>query len=203
VNRSLIRKQSHFYLPDYRTFISGILIVLAFPPWNLWPLIWLSLIPWLVALRRSQSAYAACIQGLWLSYFMTLGGFYWIVHALQEFGNLPWILAVLCLQLFCFFGQPQFFIFAPLLVALKLSQPKEYLLLTPLQTLLLAVCIALGYTGIDQISPKLFLDTLGHAFFLAKNLRQLADLGGPFLLTFLVVLVNFTLWKLFENRKTI
>lgn len=185
------------WLPDWRTFFSALLIVFAFPPWNIWPFLWICLIPWLAAIKRARNPMEAGIQGIWLSYFMSLGGFYWVAFVLREFGNLPWFLSILGLQLFCIFGQPQFFVFAPLLKTVSVktgsSQKKHF----PLLGLLLG----LSYAGIDWLVPKLFLDTLGHGFYLAKHIRQLADLGGASVLTFLIYIVNDSIWNIFQTWK--
>src|SRR5688572_3339703 len=86
--------------PDWRTILSAALIVLAFPPWDLFPLIWVGLIAWFFALEKATSSKNAFIQGLWLSFFMSLGGFYWVAYVLREFGGLPWALSILGLLLF-------------------------------------------------------------------------------------------------------
>src|SRR5687768_11134827 len=97
--------------PNWLTLFSALLIVVAFPPWGWMPLIWVCLIPWFFALRRTQSAMEALIQGMWLSFFMTLGGFFWVAFVLKQFGGLPWIVAILGLLAFGFVGQPQFLVF--------------------------------------------------------------------------------------------
>lgn len=186
-------------LPDWRTFVSGVLIVFAFPPWNFWPLIWICLIPWFYALQRTQSSRAAVIQGVWLSYFMSLGGFYWVAFVLREFGNLPWILSILALQIFCLFGQPQFFVLAP---ALRLLEAKPDFKKKPLKTVFLALAVACTYAGVDWILPKIFSDTLGYSLYLADHLRQLVDIGGAALLTFLIYFVNDSLWAALRFRKS-
>src|SRR6185312_5571509 len=66
---------------------------------------------------------------------------------------------------------------------------------------LYALLLALSYVGMDWILPKLFRDTLGHGFYLATHLRQVADLGGAFLLTFILFFVNHTLWETYLEWK--
>src|SRR4051794_15206271 len=80
--------------PDPRTALSGILIVLAFPPWGLTPLIWICLVPWLGALERAGTARRAMREGVWLSVVMSVLGFYWVAFVLQEFGQVPWPVAI-------------------------------------------------------------------------------------------------------------
>ncbi len=185
-------------LPDGLTFLSALLIVFAFPPWNLWPLLWICLVPWFAALKRAGSVKSAVIQGIWLSYFMSIGGFYWVAYVLKEFGNLPWLLSILGLQLFSIFGQPQFIFFA--FLAKKSQQLKELNFLEirkPLGTII--VSTAALYTGMDWALPKMFLDTLGHGLGSAQHIKQIADIGGAHLLTFLVFIVNYSIWISLES----
>src|SRR5206468_238000 len=110
------------WAPDWKTVLSGVLVVLAVPPLSFWPLLWVCLIPWFMAIQRSPRPRDAFIQGYWLCYIVGFGSFFWVAFVLKEFGNLPWILSILGLQVFCLFGQPQFFIFAPLFKMVQLGQ---------------------------------------------------------------------------------
>jgi len=179
--------------PDRLILLSSILIVLAFPPWDLSFLIWIALIPWFMVLNRANSYRNAFIQGLWLSFFMTLGGFYWVASVLHEFGNVPLPLSVLGLLLFGLVCQPQFLITSPLFVFFKRTGGSW--LHTALRGTLFALFLGLVYVACDWMIPKLFVDTLGHSLYRAQNLRQIADFGGAHLLTFLIYLCNFSLWK--------
>ena len=173
------------------------LIVFAFPPWNIYPLIWIAIVPWLAALRRAPSQRMAFVQGLWLSIFMSLGGFYWVAHVLQEFGNLPLWVAIVGLLLFSVGGQPQFPLFALLWRWVRgPNQKLDELCSKTGASIGLAVLLALAYTGIDWILPKLFVDTFGHSLYLATSMRQAADLGGATLLTFVIFLVNEAIYRL-------
>ncbi len=182
------------------TFLSVVLISLAAPPHDAWPLIWICLIPWFIALKRAPTARKAAIQGFWLSYLLSNGIFWWVASVLTEFGNLKWPIGFLGLQLFALFGQPHWIAFA--WIAKKIEQRKIFEKnSTPLSTIGIGFSIAFLYTGLDWICPKLFLDTLGDVFYKARHLRQVADLGGPFLLTFLLFLVNDALWQNLKIRK--
>ena len=52
--------------------LSGILITLAFPPYNLWPLIWMGFVPGIVAQFRVLPSRASG-----LAYGVMIGGFFW------------------------------------------------------------------------------------------------------------------------------
>ncbi len=180
--------------------MSALFIVLAFPPWNLAFLIWIALVPWLSVIEKAENWKKAFFQGVWLSFFMTLGGFYWIASALNEFGQIPWSMSVACLLIFSLFAQFQFLIFAPLRNALRRAYPLP--IFAKWRSLAMVAFLTFLYTGIDWLVPKLFKDTLGHSLYQAVYLRQIADLGGGFLLTSLIYFSNETIWEFFHRFRT-
>jgi apolipoprotein N-acyltransferase len=63
------------------------------------------------------------------------------------------------------------------------------------------IALALAYAGLDWLVPKLFKDTLAVACFADERLVQLVDLGGPFLLTFVIALVSQAIVALLVRRR--
>jgi apolipoprotein N-acyltransferase len=173
------------------TFLSGLCIVLAFTPWEFTFLIWFALVPWFYLLKRLRTAREAFIQGVWLSVLMSFGGFYWVASAIHHFGNLPWVLSVLCLIAFSTFNQPQLPLFAVLFHKLLPRTPGGILRRTLL--------FAFAYCALDWACFRIFTDSLGNAFHVSVIVRQLADVGGVLLLTFLILIVNLTLWEITES----
>jgi len=172
-----------FHHRAFLIFISAVGMVFSFPPWNLeWP-IWVFLVPWFFSLTRRATWKSALVDGLWLSFFVTLGGFFWVCTVLHEFGGVPWVVAGLMFMGFAFFGQLQF---------LAISVLFQQVWRKGLQSRVLhfSLFIAFAYVGIDWFLPKLFTDTLGHVFHGAPRLRQNADAVGAYGLSFLVVMVN-------------
>lgn len=193
------RARSFILLPDWRTILASLLIVASFPPWGYYSLIWISMIPWFFALKRRDTIFQAVVQGAWLSFLMSLFGFYWVAYVLHEFANLPWPVAILCFLIYNFFGQFQFWVFAPFFMRFERitsENPKS-----PLALLCAMLALAFFYTGVDWLLPKLFMDTLGHCFYTARWVRQAADIGGAFLLTLAVLVVNQTLFLLITRLK--
>jgi len=188
-------------LPDFLTILTASLIVAAFPPWGFYPLIFVALIPWFYALHRARNLKNAFLQGVWLSFFMTLFGFYWVAYVLKEFGEIPWIAAIAGFLIFCFIGQLQFGVFGfvhSYFSRHRFSERSDRSKYLP-HSLVLSLGLAFAYCGIDWILPKLWVDTLGHAFYHARDLRQAADIGGAFLLTFTIYLVNDAIYTLIEK----
>lgn len=188
-------------MPHLLTLLSSIVIVLAFTPWDIAPLAWIALVPWLFAMEAVEARvtraklaprrayWMLAREGLWFSFGMSVLGFYWVASVLIHFSGLHWSFGVFGLFLYAWFGQPQFALFALAWFALRRRGiAGRWGRLAPLG-------YALVYTAIDLWIPKLFVDTLGHSTYRAIHLRQAADLGGPALLTFAIAWVNFSLFE--------
>ena len=80
------------------SLLSGCLVFLSFPTFDLFPLQWISLVPLLVA-ARGRTARGGFFLGFLAGLSTNLGGFYWISHVLREFGHMQpgpaWGLTVL------------------------------------------------------------------------------------------------------------
>jgi apolipoprotein N-acyltransferase len=176
--------------PDWLTIASALLYVVSFPPWNQAWIGWFCLVPWFWAVARARDSRDAFVQGLWLSVIISVVGFYWVGYVLHEFAGLPWPLASLGLLGYSLVGQPQLYLFSPVLRATRGLR---------LPTLPVTTCLALAYAGLDWILPKLFVDTLGHSLYASSWLIQAADLGGAALLTFAMVLVNLVIYELLSR----
>ena len=67
--------------------ISGILLILSFPSFNLYPLGWIGLIPLLIALQSTASWKSAFLHGYFTGVIFFLGLVYWII-LLYPFANI-------------------------------------------------------------------------------------------------------------------
>ncbi|HTL12530.1 MAG TPA: apolipoprotein N-acyltransferase [Bdellovibrionota bacterium] len=150
--------------------MSGLLIVVAFPPWDFPFLIWIAPIPWILEQRRS-SLKDGLWSAFWLSWIMTLGGFGWAAYAVREFGGVPLPLAIVGVAIAAWFGQLQFPFYS---VLRRIIPPAWYR----------PAILALVYTAGDQFSPKIFKDTFGHSQYSVAATRQLAELTGTMGITF-------------------
>ena len=176
------------WLPRPLIMLSALGICLSFGESvpGIWVLLWVCLIPWLQTVESCQHARDVVIQGVWLSWLVTHGSFFWVARALHEYGELSWPLSVLGCELFALISQPQWIV---------LGLMRHYAKAAP-RHLGWVCAFSLIYAGVDWYLPKLFADTLGHGFYQANHLRQLADLGGAPLLSFLAVGMNVSLWEL-------
>jgi apolipoprotein N-acyltransferase len=178
--------------------LCGILYVFSFAPWDFAHLQWIAFLPLFLSIDlmpaslRNRPWGPLFLIGMIPSAVITLGGFYWMVHATQEYGGLPFGAAVALWLLFALVNQMQI----PLYLMLRRSVVERLLGEKSGTSRIILTSLLLGavYSGIESFYPKLFLDTAGHAFYRSSWVRQWADLGGPFGITVLILACNELLY---------
>jgi apolipoprotein N-acyltransferase len=171
----------------FLSVLSGFLLILTFPKFNLEILAWVALIPWLWAINKktpSQAAYLGLIAGL---VFFT-GLLYWIYVVLTEYGHLPgpasiFILIVLTAYLALYFSG---FAFLLRWAAGKIEVP-ETLFAPPLW-------VSLEYLRGILLSGFPW-GLLGYSQFLTLRMVQISDLTGIYGVSFIIVLANVSLYR--------
>ena len=167
--------------------LSGLLLAAAFPKWDQTYLLIFALVPLLWALK-GQSLKAAFWLGLvsGLAHYVAL--LYWIVYVTHVFGKLPLIAAIGILLLlagyFCLYTAVW-----GLGVAWGAARGLSLLWWAPV----LWVALEMGQTYIISGFPW---ELLGNGLYRYPRLLQLADITGVYGLSFLVVLVNASLYLL-------
>lgn len=184
--------------PFFCAIFSAVLYLLSFSPWSFhFPtfchLQWFSFVPFLCSIHSKDISNRGLISSTFLiSFCISLGGFYWISYAAQEFAGFGFLASIGTLLIFCLIGQIQI----PLYFFLR----KKALLVIPLKKWVFMS--GLIYAGIESFLPKLFKDTAGYAFADSLVISQLADLGGVFFITVLVItFAELFVYSLFENLK--
>jgi apolipoprotein N-acyltransferase len=167
------------------------LVAAAWPPWDLSFVAWFALLPWFSALERQRRVWPALALGWWLSFLIGLLAGYWVATAAHEFLELSWTASVAVLVIFAATCAHPHLVILGALVSWAGRRTRGSLG----SSLLACLCLALLYAGLDWVVPRLFDAGLGYALHDQPRLRQLADLGGVPLLTFLVVLVNLLAWR--------
>ena len=179
------------YAPRPGTLLSTACVALAFPNVAWWPLIWVALVPWFFSLRDCKTLGQALLQGFWLNFLLGFAGAFWVAYAAPRYLHLPAWTGVVVLLAHASVHQLQLVIFAGVYWrSVGARPPRRFLEMTTL---------ALLYTGIDWLTPKLFGDTLGMALHVSPVLRQLAALGGAPLMTFAVSIANLGLYALLSE----
>ncbi|HEY8201133.1 MAG TPA: apolipoprotein N-acyltransferase, partial [Actinomycetota bacterium] len=168
------------------TVSAAVLVVLGFIGFGFFPLIWVALVPALVAVR-DQPPGRVLVYGLVLGTLANLGGYYWIARMLTEFGGLPWPLAWLGLFLLCLY---QGGLFALLLWAVRRGEDR--LGIAPIWTLTVA------YPAVEFLYPLVFPCSIGASQYRFSAITQIVEVTGLLGLTALIGLVNGAVYELVD-----
>ena len=168
--------------------LSGFLLILAFPNFNLEIIAWMAFIPWLWALHNKSPQRAAYL-GLVAGFVFFTGLLYWIYVVLTEYGHLAGPISVFFLILLTAYLSLYFSVFAFLLrwAAEKTDLP-EILFAPPLW-------VSLEYARGFLLSGFPW-GLLGYSQFLTLPMVQISDVTGIYGVSFIIVLVNVSLHRL-------
>jgi apolipoprotein N-acyltransferase len=173
--------------------VTGFLLTGAFPRLGLSWLAWIALVPLLFSIRqqsRIDSFRLGIVAGL--SHNLTL--MYWLVNTMQTYGQLPWYLGIGALFLLCFYLSLYTGIFA-LGSNWCAWQRKGSLLFIPLLWVGLEYIRSFFLTGFPW-------ELLGYSQYRHLGIIQIADITGVYGVSFLIVLVNATIFKIWGSLKT-
>ena len=166
-------------------FLSGFLLTLAFPRWNLWPLAWAALIPFFYALDRARNKFQAFLLSFltgfiffilsvsWLRHVTTFGMFFVVTMEAAYWGLFGILYHVLS-------GNGGRARWAP--------------------TLILAAC----WTALEFIRSEIPVwgfgwNLLGSSQASNLGVAQLASVGGVYAVSFLVFLGNLAIYSFFKK----
>ncbi len=169
------------------SFLSGILLFLSFPDFDLEFLAWFALVPLFYAIEG---------KGLWSSFkcgFLTgfvsfLGILYWIIVAVHNYGNVPLILSILILLLLVGYLSLFIAMFTFLHRFIQIRLGWGTILLAPLLWVSLEHLRSFFLTGFPWAS-------LGYSQYSNLPFIQMADITGVYGLSFAIVLVNASLCR--------
>jgi apolipoprotein N-acyltransferase len=156
---------------------------------NAWPLGFLALVPWLVALNAMRTLTLAFASAVLMAVVFELSVFAWFGAAFGVYVGLSTLPATLILAALAPLLQPQLLAFALTRHLVGCRRGK----------VLGALAGASAWVGCEWLLPKLLGDTLGHGLWPSTTLRQAADLGGAAGLSFLLLLVNEALAAAFHR----
>ncbi len=159
--------------------LSGVLYFLGFIGFDQWYLEWVALIPLIVALEYTAGNRRALFVSWLMGLVAHLGGYYWVVHLLMEFGQLPWSLAVAGYVLLCVVQGGSFAVFG--WIAWKLRRKTG---------IALGWIVPLALMATEFAYPLIFQSYTANSQAWVPLLIQTVDLGGVLLLSGMIALVN-------------
>ena len=185
------RKNENLKLNILFAIVSGVLIILSFPKYGFGFVAWFALIPLLYALHRTTSIRQALLLGFITGVVGYVGIIYWIAYVVVNYGYLPIYLGIILMLLLACYLSVYLAIFATGIVYLKNKIPLY--LIAPVLWVCLEYCKSQLFTGFPW-------ENLGYSQYLNLYLIQFADILGVYGLSFLIILVNVSLFEIFTKR---
>jgi apolipoprotein N-acyltransferase len=172
--------------------LSGVLLPLAVPTTNLWPLMWIALVSQLHVALTSRTPRRAFLHGWLTGTIANTAGFYWMDGLLERFGHMSPVEAL------------------PIMLLLTAYQGLEFAILSwgvhrlrdrTGGRLPVALMAMLVMAAIELCMPQIFPFYLAMSQAPAPALIQIADLTGPIGVTALMVAWNGALVDAWHARR--
>jgi apolipoprotein N-acyltransferase len=174
--------------------LSGILLILSFPNFDLEFLAWFALVPLFYSIE-GKGLYVSFKLGFLTGFVSFLGILYWIVVAVHTYGNVPFILSGLILLLLVIYLSLFTGAFTFLTRLIRTRSGIQTILFTPILWVALEYLRSFLLTGF----PWAYL---GHTQYLNLPFIQMADITGVYGLSFVILSVNASLyWVLHQWPK--
>jgi apolipoprotein N-acyltransferase len=175
--------------------LSGILLILSFPNFDLEVLAWFALVPLFYAIE-GKGLHHGFVLGFLTGVISFLGILYWIIVAVHTYGNVPLILSGFILLLLVVYLSLFIGAFAFLTRFIQIRSGLHFILLTPVLWVALEYLRSFLLTGFPWAN-------LGYSQYLNLPFIQVADITGPYGPSFLIVLVNATLFGVLHQWSTL
>ncbi len=167
------------------SFLSGILLILSFPNFDLEFLAWFALVPLFYSIE-GKGLYQSFKLGFFTGFISFLGILYWIIVAVHTYGNVPSLLSGLILLLLVVYLSLFIGAFTFLTRFIQVRSGIQSILFTPILWVALEYLRSFLLTGF----PWAYL---GHTQYLNLPFIQMADITGVYGLSFVILLVNASL----------
>jgi len=171
--------------------LSGALLILSFPKYGSSFVAWFAFIPLLFALHRVTSIRQAILLGFITGVVGYIGIIYWIAYVMVNYGYLPIYLGIILMLLLACYLSVYLAIFAAGIVYFRRKIPLY--LIAPVLWICLEYCKSQLFTGFPW-------ENLGYSQYLNLYLIQFADILGVYGLSFLIILVNASLFEIITKR---
>jgi len=173
------------------SLLSGILLILSFPNFDLEFLAWFALVPLLYSIE-GKGLYRSFKLGSLTGIISFLGILYWIIVAVHTYGNVPLVLSGLILLLLVVYLSLFIGAFTYLTRLIQIRSGFQTILFTPFLWVALEYLRSFLLTGFPWAN-------LGYSQYLNLPFIQMADITGTYGLSFVILLVNATLYWVFHQ----
>lgn len=173
--------------------LSGILLFLSFPNFDLYPLAWVSLVPLLISLWEKDK-FTAFKAGYLTGIIYFLGTLYWIYHSITYYGNVPFLLSIVIVFLLSLYLGLYVGLFSMAFSIKILKSKLPAVIIAPVFWVTLEFIRSYALTGFPWAS-------LGYSQYKFLTLIQIADITGIYGISFIIVAFNAAIADLFLIRK--
>jgi len=172
------------------SIIASVLITISFPPLSLWWLSFVGLIPFFFSLEKTASAKKSLICGFLFGVIHGAGMGYWLVKSLMEsYDKSPGMAIFFLLLCICLPTGLLFSLFALSYRFFQKSGLFFYCLVVP--------SLWITTDLLKELIPVLIpWGSVGYCLTPFSEFIQIADLGGIYLITYLVLMINSLLYHL-------
>jgi apolipoprotein N-acyltransferase len=168
------------------SLFSGVLLILSFPNFDLEFLAWIALVPLLYAIE-GKGLYRSFQLGFLTGIISFLGILYWIVVAVHTYGNVSLFLSTSILLLLVIYLSLYIGAFTYLNRLIQMRSGLQAILFVPLLWVALEYLRSFLLTGFPWAN-------LSYSQYLNLPFIQMADITGAYGLSFVIALVNATLY---------
>jgi len=173
------------------SLLSGILLILSFPNFDLEFLAWFALVPLFYAIE-GKGTFHSFLLGFLTGIVSFLGILYWIIVAVHTYGNIPLILSGIILLLLVLYLSLFIGVFTFLIRYIQMRLKLQTILFAPLLWVSLEYLRSFFLTGFPWAN-------LGYTQYLNLPFIQMADITGTYGLSFVILLVNATLFDVIRQ----
>lgn len=168
-------------------FLSGLLLFLSFPKYGSGWFAWIAFVPLFYALNNVTKVTQGLLLGFITGIVSCIGIIYWIAYVIVNYGYLPLYTGIILMLLLASYLSIYISLFAGGIVYFRDRIPLY------LSAPVLWVCLEYGKSYILTGFPW---ENLGYSQYLNTYLLQFADVFGVFGISFFIVLINGTLFKI-------
>jgi apolipoprotein N-acyltransferase len=173
------------------SLLSGVLLILSFPNFDLEFLAWFALVPLFYSID-GKKPFQAFILGFLTGFISYFGILYWIIVAVHSYGNVPLILSAFILLLLVIYLSVFIGAFTFLTRLIQMRSGFQTILFAPLLWVALEYLRSFFLTGFPWAN-------LSYTQYLNTPFIQMADITGSYGLSLVILLVNATLFEVLHQ----
>jgi apolipoprotein N-acyltransferase len=170
----------------FLSLLSGVLLILSFPNFDLEFFAWFALVPLFLSIEGKET-FHSFLLGFLTGIVSFLGIIYWIIVAVHTYGNIPLILSAIILLLLVLYLSLFIGFFTFLIRYIQTRLNLHTILFAPLLWVSLEYLRSFFLSGFPWAN-------LSYTQYLNLPFIQMADITGPYGLSFAILLVNATLF---------